>query len=121
MPILTLIFIGLVAGIGSGIFGIGGGVIIVPLLVLLLKLAQQTAVATSLVALLLPVGILGVWTYYQAGSLDRNHITFGLWIALGIFVGALIGARIALPIPEIYLRRAFAILMIALGLRLWLR
>ena len=121
MNIFQLILIGVGAGICSGIFGIGGGVIIVPLLVMLLSLPQQSAVATSLVALLLPVGAMGVWTYYKAGSIDKTNLTYGLLIALGLFIGAALGARIALSISELYLRRSFSILLLILGARLWLK
>ena len=64
---LILILIGLVAGYISGLIGIGGGVFIVPALVMLLGYSQKAAQGTSLGILLLPVGILAVYTYYQHG------------------------------------------------------
>jgi hypothetical protein len=96
MPeIVVLLLIGFAAGIASGMFGIGGGAIIVPLLVILLGYSQVAANGTSLVALLLPVGIFACWTYYRAGKL-RPRIA--LACALGLALGFWFGARIALGI-----------------------
>ncbi len=70
---MTLIYlaIGLVAGVLSGLFGIGGGVVIVPALILLARMPTLTATGTSLGALLLPVGALGAWTYYKNSHSGR--------------------------------------------------
>ena len=84
--------IGLVAGVIAGIFGIGGGIVIGPALILLAKFQPQTATGTSLGALLLPVGALGAWEYWRRGHLN---IAASLWIALGLFVGAWFGAKLA--------------------------
>ena len=80
---MTLFYLatGLVAGVLSGIFGIGGGVIIVPTLVFFAKMSQRTAVGTSLGALLLPVGALGVYTYWRGGDVN---VKAAAWIALGM-------------------------------------
>lgn len=85
---MALIVIGLIAGVLSGLFGIGGGVVIVPALVLLGRMAPKQATGTSLAALLLPVGALGAWQYYRNGLLDLRAATL---IALGLFFGALVG------------------------------
>lgn len=111
---------GFFAGIMSGIFGIGGGIILVPILVLLLKFKQQTASGTSLVALLLPVGILGVIEYMKAGKISYEHIRYGLVISLGLFVGVYFGARLAVNLPDLLLRRGFAVLLLALAVRMWI-
>ena len=68
MQLLGLVAIGVVAGVAAGMFGIGGGLIIVPALVLLYGLSQHAAVGTSLGAILLPVGALGAWVYYRTGT-----------------------------------------------------
>ena len=90
---MTLVFIaiGVFSGILSGVFGIGGGVVIVPALIVLAGLAPVAATGTSLGALLLPVGALGAWEYYRRGDLN---IRASLWIALGLFFGAWLGAKL---------------------------
>src|SRR5690349_16911999 len=72
MTILLAILIGLVGGVCGGLFGIGGGVIVVPALVFLMGYSQHKAQGTSLVALLAPVGILGVINYYKANNVDMQ-------------------------------------------------
>jgi uncharacterized membrane protein YfcA len=116
---LTAIGIGAIAGICSGLFGIGGGIVIVPLLIFVLGYQQQNATATSLAALLLPVGALGVWEYYKAGKLSPEHFKVGLLIALGLFIGAYIGSKIAINLPETLLRRMFACFLVVIAMRLW--
>ncbi|MBZ0287058.1 MAG: sulfite exporter TauE/SafE family protein, partial [Anaerolineae bacterium] len=91
----ALILVGLIAGVASGMFGIGGGVIIVPALTVLLGFALKAAVGTSLAALLLPVSIFAVIAYYRAGKL---HISTAAWIAFGLIFGAIVGAQIALSL-----------------------
>ena len=114
--ILAYIAIGLVAGILAGIFGIGGGIIIVPALVLFANMAQKTAVGTSLGALLLPAGAFGAYAYWRAGSLD---VRAALWIAVGILAGAYGGAVFAQSMSESILKKAFAVLLVATAVRLW--
>src|SRR5205823_5302811 len=74
---LIALAIGITAGVLGGIFGVGGGVLIVPALVLLLHTSQHTAVGTSLGALLPPVGLLGAWAFYRRGEIN---LTYSLWI-----------------------------------------
>ena len=88
----VFIAIGLLAGLLSGILGIGGGIVIVPSLVFFAKMSQKSAVGTSLGAMLLPVGALGVWAYWRDGHVD---VKGALLISLGIFVGAYGGAAFA--------------------------
>jgi uncharacterized membrane protein YfcA len=108
--------IGLGAGVLSGLFGIGGGIVIVPALILLAKMTATKATGTSLGALLLPVGALGAWTYYRNGNID---IRASLWIALGIFLGAWFGAQVAQHLPPLILKRMFAVLLVVVAVRLW--
>lgn len=117
---LIMVLVGTCAGIFSGVFGIGGGIIIVPILVSLFGLSQQTANGTSLVALLAPVGILGVMEYYRSGKLSPENIKMGMFIALGIFVGAFLGAKLAVHLSSDTLKKAFAIFLIFVAGRLWL-
>ena len=114
---MLFLLIGLGAGLLSGLFGIGGGVVIVPALVFLAAMAQKTATGTSLGALLLPVGALGAWQYYKAGALEPRA---ALLIAPGLLVGALIGAKIALQLPSRDLQRAFAVFLVVVAGRMWI-
>ncbi|HEX2218994.1 MAG TPA: sulfite exporter TauE/SafE family protein [Gemmatimonadales bacterium] len=115
---VTFVSIGLVAGILSGLFGVGGGIVIVPALILFAHFHLKLALGTSLGALLLPFGILGVYTYYQNGNLDLKA---SLLVGLGIFFGAWAGARLAQVMPAATLQRAFAVFMVIAAARLWLR
>ena len=114
---LIALALGLTAGVLSGVFGIGGGVVVVPGLVLLLGYGQKTATGTSLLALLLPVGALALVSYAREGHVN---VRVGLLVAVGIFVGALAGARLALGQSEAVLRRLFAVVLVALAVRLFL-
>jgi len=115
---MTLIFIvvGLFAGVLAGLFGIGGGVLIVPALILFAKLPPITATGTSLGALLLPVGALGAFEYYRKGNLN---IPAALWIALGLFFGAWVGAKLAHQLSPLQLRRAFAVFLVIIAGKVW--
>ena len=110
--------IGLAAGILSGLFGIGGGIIVVPALILWLNLPLREATGTSLAALLLPVGILGVLTYYQRKEVN---LPVALLLALGLLIGALAGAQLATRLPESALRYALAVLLVAVAAELALK
>src|SRR3954470_4423959 len=113
---IVFVLIGLGAGVLSGLFGIGGGVVIVPALIFIARMQPQTATGTSLAALLLPVGALGAWEYYRTGSLN---VGAGLLVALGLFLGAGVGARLSLQISPAGLRRAFAVFLALIAIRMW--
>jgi uncharacterized protein len=110
------LLIGLAAGVLAGLFGVGGGIIIVPALILLARMKPHEATGTSLGALLLPVGILGAWQYYQRGDVD---IPAALLIGAGLFVGVFFGARIGLDLPPRVMQRLFAVLLAVVAVRLW--
>lgn len=116
--ILTLVLVGLAAGVLAGLFGIGGGVLIVPALVYFAAMPIKTATGTSLGALLLPVGLLGAMAYWKAGHVD---VRASLLVAVGLFFGALIGARIALVMQAAMLQRAFAIFLVAVAVRMFFK
>jgi uncharacterized membrane protein YfcA len=105
---------GLVAGILSGLLGVGGGIIIVPLLVALVHLSQHQAHATSLAAIV-PIGAVGALTFALDGEVDLE--VAGL-LALGALVGAPLGARIMSRTEERPLKIMFGMLMIAVGVQL---
>lgn len=116
---MTILYLmtGLGAGVLAGVFGIGGGILIVPALVFFAKMSQRTAIGTSLGALLLPVGALGVYAYWRDGNVD---VKAALWVALGMFLGAYGGAMLAQSVSESSLKRAFAVLLVLVAGRLWM-
>lgn len=115
---MTLIFIavGLAAGVLSGMFGIGGGIIIVPSLMYVARMQPQQAVGTSLGALLLPVGLLGALAYYKGGHVD---VRASLLLALGLAIGAYFGAQISLHVDSTSLRKAFAVFLMLVAGKMW--
>ena len=110
--------IGLAAGVVSGVFGVGGAVVIILGLVLLLGLPQHTANGTSLAALLLPVGLLGALEYYRRGQVN---VAYAAVIAVGLFFGALAGAKLAGMLADATLRRAFAVFLLLVAVRMLVR
>jgi uncharacterized membrane protein YfcA len=110
--------IGLAAGVLSGMFGIGGGIVIVPALILLAHFDPQRATGTSLGALLLPVGFLGMLQYWKRGDVDFRA---SLILALGLFLGAFLGAKLGLTMSPRTLKRAFAVFLVLVSAQLWFR
>jgi len=112
----TILLIGLVVGAFSGVVGIGGGILFVPALIALLGMDQLKAQGTSLGALLAPVGVFAFYEYYRKGNAD---LRVALLLAAGFLVGGYFGAVGAHHIPEVWLRRIFALTLIAVGGRMW--
>jgi uncharacterized membrane protein YfcA len=108
---IALIVVGAIAGVASGMFGIGGGVIIVPALTLLLGYTLTAATGTSLAALLMPVSLFAVINYYQAGKLK---LSYSLWIALGLVISARLGAAIALGLDAQLLQQLYGLFLVAM-------
>jgi uncharacterized membrane protein YfcA len=115
---MTVVFvvIGLFAGVLAGLFGIGGGLLIVPALVLITRMPILAATGTSLGALLLPAGLLGALVYYRAGNLN---VKAALLISVGLFVGAWLGAQIAHELRTTTLTRLFAVFLAFVAVRMW--
>ncbi len=111
--IFFLLLIGLAAGIVSGLFGIGGGVLIVPGLAFLLGFSQHMATGTSLAILLPPVGIAAVLEYYHHGNVDLKAAFI---VAAALLVGAWLGARLGNYLKDEYLRLAFGVFVVGLGM-----
>jgi uncharacterized protein len=111
-----ILLVGLVVGLVSGVVGIGGGILFVPALVWLLGMDQHKAQGTSLGALLAPVGIFAFYEYYRHGNAD---VRVAALLAVGFLIGGYFGAVGAQHIPEIWLRRIFALTLIVVGGRMW--
>ena len=113
--ILILVVLGISAGVLSGMFGVGGGLIIVPALVFFIGMTQHEAQGTSLGLMLLPIGILAAWNYYKSGNLD---VKAGLIIALAFVIGGYFGSKYALGIEEVMLKRIFGVFMLIVALKM---
>ncbi len=113
--LLILILIGMAAGFLGGMVGIGGGVLIVPALVLILGLSQHKAQGISLAMILFPVGIFGVINYYKKGYVDFKYA--GL-LAVGFLIGSYVGSKFSLSLPQETVKKVFAVVMILLALKL---
>jgi uncharacterized membrane protein YfcA len=114
--LLLLLLIGLAAGVAAGMFGIGGGLIIVPALVYFMKMKDLEAIGTSLAALIPPAGLLGALEYYRNGYVN---VRFAALLALGLFVGAYFGAKIMIPLPPTAIKRVYAVFLFAIAAK-WL-
>jgi uncharacterized membrane protein YfcA len=115
MNIFFYILLGLVAGIFSGLIGIGGGIIIVPALVLLFGLSQHTAQGTTLALMVPPIGLLAALAYYKQGFVDLKIAAF---VCLGFFIGGFLGAKFAIGISDQLLRKIFGGVLLLTSLKM---
>lgn len=113
--ILILLLIGLTAGILSGMVGIGGGIIVVPALVYFLGFSQHSAQGTVLFMFLFPIGVLGVFNYYQAGYIDWKVAAI---MAASFFVGSFLGSKMAISIDMNTLRKVFGAVIFLLSIKM---
>ncbi len=113
--LLFLILIGLAAGLLSGFIGVGGGIIIIPLLMIFLGMSQHQAQGTSLAVMLPPIGILAAWNYHKAGFVDWK---FALIISATFIIGGYISSNWAVNIDVKSLKKFFGIMLLIGGLKL---
>jgi hypothetical protein len=116
--ILILIIIGLSAGILSGLVGVGGGIIMVPLFVLFLGLTQHNAQGLSLAVMLPPVTFLAVYNYHTAGSGGNIDWRIAVTVSILFIIGGFIGSKIALQIDQRMLRKIFGVFMLFVAVKL---
>lgn len=114
--IVVIALIGTAAGLLSGLLGLGGAIVIIPALVLFLGYSQQMAQGTALMMMVLPVGALAAFQYYQKGYVD---IKAALIMAVFFFVGGYFGAKFATQIPQDILKKAFALLLVVIAVKMW--
>jgi uncharacterized membrane protein YfcA len=113
MSQLLCVGLGLAAGVLSGIFGIGGGIILIPAMIFLLGLTQHQAQGTTLAAMIPPIGLLAAWKYWQAGNVKIGIAAF---ICIGFFVGGLLGATFAQQMPDPALKKMFGVFLLIVSL-----
>jgi len=109
------IFTGLLAGLLSGLIGIGGGIIIIPILVFFFGLSQKMAQGTTLALMVPPIGILAAWTYYKEGFVN---LPIAALICTGFVFGGLIGAKFAVNLSNQTLERIFGIALLIISLKM---
>lgn len=114
---ILYVLIGATAGVLSGLLGLGGGIILVPALVLLVGLTQQEAQGTTLILLTAPFGLLAALTYYQSGYADLKIAAI---LGIGFFFGAFLGAKIATNVPSVVLERIFGVALLLVALKMLL-
>lgn len=113
--ILFLVLIGILSGFLSGMMGVGGGVIMVPLMVFLLGFTQHEAQGTSLAVLAVPVTFLAAYNYHTEEGLNWKY---ALVIAISFVIGGYIGSKLAVNISEILLKRIFGVIMLIVSIKL---
>ncbi|MBI2721463.1 MAG: sulfite exporter TauE/SafE family protein [Bacteroidetes bacterium] len=113
--VLILLVVGLLAGFLSGLIGIGGGIIIVPVLVYLLNYDQKTAQGTTLFMFLLPIGILGVYNYYKGGFLDYKT---ALIMAATFIIGSYFGSKTVMVMDTKIVKQMFGAFIILIGIKM---
>ena len=111
----VLIIIGLLAGVLSGLVGVGGGIIMIPLFIMLLGLTQHQAQGTALFAMLPPIGILAAMNYYKQGFVKWEYAAV---IALTFVVGGYFGSKLAISLPDQTVRRVFGVIMLIGAIKL---
>jgi hypothetical protein len=110
--IVSLILIGILAGVLSGLVGVGGGIIMVPLLILFFGFNQHQAQGTSLAVLAVPVTAVAVFTYYKEGQIN---IKYAAVIAVFFVVGSIFGSKLALTLDQNILKKIFAIVLLVIA------
>jgi uncharacterized membrane protein YfcA len=113
--LIVLILLGLLSGLLSGVFGIGGAIIVIPALIFIVGLSQHEAQGTSLAFMLPPVGILATWNYWKAGYVNWK---IALVLSVTFVIGAYLGSHFSLHINDRILRRLFGVLMILVAVKL---
>ena len=116
--ILILLVIGIITGVMAGMLGIGGGLVVIPALVMVMGMSQQSAQGTSLAMMLPPIGILAAYNYYKAGHVD---IRIALLLAVAFIVGSFFGSKLAIRIPQEILKKIFGVflLLVAIKMLFW--
>ena len=114
--IIVGILVGVAVGIFSGLVGIGGGVILVPILAYGFGMSQEMAQGTTLALLLPPTGLLAFWQYYKAGHAD---LKLGLLLAIGVFLGGYFGGSWAQQISTAGLRKIFAVVLVGIAVKMF--
>jgi uncharacterized protein len=113
--ILILLIIGTITGVMAGMLGIGGGLVVIPALVMIMGMSQQAAQGTSLAMMLPPIGILAAYNYYKAGHVD---IKIALLLAIMFIIGSFFGSKLAIRLPQELLKKIFGIFLLLVSIKM---
>ena len=113
--VLIILIIGCITGFLAGMLGIGGGLIVIPALVMVMGMSQQAAQGTSLAMMLPPIGILAAYNYYKAGHVD---IKIALLLAVMFIVGSYFGSKIAVKLPQDVLKKIFVVFLVLVAAKM---
>ena len=113
--LIVLILIGLAAGVLGGMVGLGGGLIIIPALMMVLSLSAKEAQGTSVAVMLPPIGILAAMNYYKAGYVNMKY---ALVIAIAFILGGWLGSKLAIGLPDAVVKKVFAGVMVITALKM---
>ena len=114
-PIVIYLLVGAMAGVLSGIVGLGGGIIMVPALIFLFGMTQHQAQGTTLAIMVPPIGLLAAWAYYSKGYVN---LKVALFMAIGFFFGGLVGGKIAVHLPNDVLSKIFGIVLAVIAVKM---
>jgi uncharacterized protein len=113
---ILLTIIGLIVGFFGGMFGVGGGVILIPALVYIIGMEQHTAQGTSVAIMLPPIGIMAAYTYYKAGHIN---IKYAIIIAITFIIGSYFGSKLAVILPDQISKKIFAVIMFLISIKMF--
>ncbi len=112
---ILYLMLGLLAGVLSGLMGIGGGLILIPALVIVFGFSQHLAQGTTLALMVPPIGLLAAWVYYRSGYVNLKVAAL---ICVGFFIGGLVGAKFAIVIPNVMLRKIFGLALLLASVKM---
>jgi uncharacterized membrane protein YfcA len=121
VEIAKMLLVGLLTGIFSGFFGVGGGVILIPLIIYFFHLSPHQATGTSLLMLVAPIGLVGAWQFWNRGHINMDSVKMVGFILPGVFLGSFIGSNFALAVSGAVVQRGFSLLLIFAGARMFLK
>lgn len=112
---VSYVLLGLAAGVMSGLFGIGGGLIIIPALIYVFGFSQHQAQGTTLAIMIPPIGLLAAWVYYKQGFIN---IPLALLVCVGFIIGGFLGAKCAVALPQDLMKKVFGVFLLLVSLQM---
>ena len=116
LTLILLTIIGLIVGFFGGMFGVGGGILLIPALVYIIGMEQHSAQGTSVAIMLPPIGILAAYNYYKAGHVN---VKYTIIIAITFIIGSYFGSKAAVNIPDEISKKVFAVIMFLISIKMF--